>query len=84
VTGFVVYELEVDQFVQEFYVASGVDLLESAASRALVAVGRLYGAWVASIFRHHEPITALHADGRTIAVNDHEAAVPEFACPSRS
>lgn len=84
VTGFVVYELEVDQFVQEFSVASGVDLLESAASCALVAVGRLYGAWFASIVRHHEPITAFHADGRTIAVNDHAAAVHEFACPSRS
>ena len=43
VTRFVVHEFGVDQFVQEFEVASGVDFLESAASRALVAIGPLQG-----------------------------------------
>ena len=57
-TGFVVYELGMDQFVQERDVALGIDLLESMASCALVVAGRPCRNRSASIVRHHVMITA--------------------------
>ena len=53
---FMVHELGMDQFVQEFDVALGVDLLESTASCELVVVGRPCRARSTSIVRQGKQV----------------------------